>query len=354
DPASPPLFPRSMGQHGWERAFRQAGYTVSVFWRNLPGFGSRDIARLRQDKFSDGWTARKVLSALNPRIPQPLQPDIRRRNSLLLAAANRFQPDIIWLSGDNREITPATLARLKSEHGCKLIYVSGVSPIVFSNPNERAAARLYDLVLVNDYYHGVQWQELGARRMACLPYVAVDPALHVLQPLTKAPDETLCDIGFVGTLLPHHLYSERVAALESLRDFDLGIWSIHELPESLRAHYRGAALGDSMLQTLSSVKICVNVHGDFMRYGGNMRLFEAAALGAFQIVDDRPGLREWFTVGEHLEVFRDVDELRDKVEYYLAHDDERLQVAAAAREHVLKKHTYAQRLARFEELLGKI
>ena len=89
--------------------------------------------------------------------------------------------------------------------------------------------------------------------------------------------------------------------------------SIHELPKSLRAHYRGEALGETMLQVLSSVKISINVHGDFMRYGGNMRLFESAALGAFQIVDDRPGLREWFTIGEHLDVFRDVDELQDKV-----------------------------------------
>ena len=37
--------------------------------------------------------------------------------------------------------------------------------------------------------------------------------------------------------------------------------------------------------------------------------------------------------------------------HYLAHDDERLQMAAAAREHVLKKHTYAHRLARVEALL---
>ena len=353
DLANPPLFPRSMGQHCWERVFREAGYRLAVFWRNLPGFGSRNIANLQQDKFSNRWTPRKFVSALNQRIPPALQPDMRRRNWLLLQEAARFQPDIIWLSGDNREITPGTLARLKDEHGCKLIYVSGVSPIVFSNPNEQSAARLYDLVLVNDYYHGVQWQELGARRMACLPYVAVDPALHVPQPLTDVPREYLCDIGFVGTLLPHNLYSERVAALEGLRDFDLGIWSIHELPKSLRAHYRGRALGGSMLQVLSSVKISINVHGDFMRYGGNMRLFESAALGAFQLVDDRPGVREWFTVGEHLDVFRDVDELRDKVAHYLAHDDERRQMAAAAREHVLKTHTYAHRLARVEALLGE-
>ena len=44
-----------------------------------------------------------------------------------------------------------------------------------------------------------------------------------------------------------------------------------------------------MLEVLSSAKISLNVHGNFMRYGGNMRLFEAAAVGTFQIVDNRAG-----------------------------------------------------------------
>ncbi len=349
-----PLFPRSMGQHGWERAFRAAGYELDVFFRNLPGFGSRDIARMQQAKFRAAWTPSRVVEALSQRIPPTVQPGLRRRNDLLLRQAADFQPDILWLSGDNREIFPETLARLKRAHGCKLIYVTGVSPIVFSNANERAAARLYDLVLVNDYYHGVQWQELGARHMECLPYVAVDPALHVPQPVTDVPCETLCDVGFVGTLLPPNLYSERVGALESLRDFDLGVWSMHEVPSSLQAHYRGSAMGARMLQVLSSVKISINVHGNFMRYGGNMRLFEAAAVGAFQIVDDRPGISEWFSIGEHLVTFRDHDDLREKVRHYLDNDAERQQMAAAARAHVRKQHTYAQRLARLEELLAEL
>ena len=140
-----PLFPHSMGQHGWERAFRAAGYSLDVFWRNLPGYGSRDIARLQQDRFGSGWTPGRVMQALGQRIPPRFQPGIQRRNQLLLRQAARFQPDIIWLSGDNREITPETLARLKRQHDCKLIYVTGVSPIVFSKANEQAAARLYDL-----------------------------------------------------------------------------------------------------------------------------------------------------------------------------------------------------------------
>ena len=139
--------------------------------------------------------------------------------------------------------------------------------------------------------------------------------------------EYLCDVGFVGTVVPDNLYSERVAALESLREFDLGIWSMHEVPASLKPFHRGSALGEAMMQVLSSVKISINAHGDFMRYGGNMRLFESAALGAFQIVDDRPGVHEWFTDGEHLVTFRDAADLQEKVRYYLAHDEERVRIA---------------------------
>lgn len=350
----PPLFPRSMGQHAWECVLREAGYTLDVFWRNLPGFGRRDISRLRSSVFRAGLTPGKLAAGLMRRFPPRWHPDLRRRNQLLLAQAQRFQPDIIWLSGDNREILPGTLARLKTEHNCTIIYVSGVSPIVFSHKIEREAARFYDLVLVNDFYHGMQWRELGARRVECLPYVGVDPALHVPQPLTAVPQEYLCDIGFVGTLVPGHLYSERVAALERLRDFDLGIWSVHETPASLKPFHRGAALGEGMLGVLSSVKISVNIHGDFMRYGGNMRLFESAALGAFQLVDDLPGVHKWFNDGEHLATFRDGDDLVEKARHYLAHAEERERIAAAGRAHALAHHRYDQRLARVEELLAEL
>ena len=351
--AEPPIFPRSMELYTWGKAFQAAGYEIDVFWRDLPGFGARDIKRLNNFVFKTGLTPRKLLTGLMQRIPPQFQPDLQRRNRLLLEHARRFQPDLIWLAGGNREILPTTLERLKREHNCQLLFIHGDSPIVFSNPNERKAAPLYDLVLVNDFYHGVQWRELGARRVIHLPYSSIDPELHQPQPLTDVPNEYLCDIGFAGTLVPDKLYSERVAVLESLRDFDLGIWSTHDVPASLKPFHRGYALGTDMLRALSSVKICVNTHGDSMRYGVNLRLFECAALGVFQIVDDRPGVAEQFEVGEHLMTFRDVADLREKVVYYLAHDDERMRMAAAARAHALAHHRVEQRLARVLGMLGE-
>jgi spore maturation protein CgeB len=108
-----------------------------------------------------------------------------------------------------------------------------------------------------------------------------------------------------------------------------------------------------MLRVTQAAQIVINTHGDFMRYGGNMRLFEVCGVGAFQIADDRPGVREWFTVGEHLVTYRDLDHLRELVRYYLAHDDERQRAAAAGQAHVYSHHTYDHRMARLMELLGE-
>ena len=103
-----------------------------------------------------------------------------------MAQVRAFRPDALWMVGDNTVIFPETLAAIQRETGCKLLYACGTSPIVFSKPIDRAAARLYDLIIANDYYHGIQWLELGAKRMECLPLSACDPDFHHPYALTEA------------------------------------------------------------------------------------------------------------------------------------------------------------------------
>jgi hypothetical protein len=345
-PDAPPLFPTSMSQHFLVRALERQGLTCAVFWRNLPGFGRQDIAALRMERFSEGITPSRVLRAALDRIPPRASPDIRQRNAALLSQARAFAPDVLWMVGDNRVIFPETLAAIKRETGARLVYATGTSPIVFSHAIEREAARLIDLVLVNDYYHGMQWLELGARALGPRPVVAIDPAFH--QPRALPPDEQAryrADVTFAGTVLPEALYSQRIAALRALRDVvDLAIWTVHDVPADLRPYVRGSALGDQMLRVLSGATIALNVHGDFMRHGGNMRLFEAAGVGAFQLADDLPAVREWFPAGT-IATFSGLDDLVAQVQHYLAHPDERDRIAAAGRAHVLRAHSYDARVA---------
>jgi glycosyltransferase involved in cell wall biosynthesis len=350
---APPLFPPSMAQHHFELALLRRGHTLDVFYRNLPALANGDIQRVHEHHHTQRITPRRVLTALAHRLPPRLNPDKRARNAQLIAQARRFVPDVLWVVGDNTVIYPQTLAQIKADTGCKIVYASGTSPIVFSHAIEREAARLYDLVLVNDLYHGAQWLELGAARAEVLPIAAVNPDFHRPYTLTDAERERYTvNVAFVGTLLPDNLYRRRVEVLEALRDFDLGVWSVHDVPQSLRPHYRGSALGEDMMRVMSAAKLTVNVHGDFMRYGGNMRLFEAAGVGVCQVADDLPGVRRWFTPGEHIATFTTPDDLRQTVARLLADDAERARLAANARQHVYAHHTYDARAAHFEALLG--
>ena len=336
-----------MMQHFYERALRRRGHELAVFWRERPG---------RDYRFRAGFTPAKAMQALMQRLPPALNPQVQRRNRQLLEAAAEFRPDVLWLVGGNRVILPDTLAAIKQAHGSRLIFASGVSPLVFACPLDNQAMPLCDLALVNDKYHGMQLLELGARRMACLPLAAMDPDFHRPRQTNEAQLAALrSDIAFIGTLLPSHLYGERARALAALREFDLGIWSTHDVPPELRPCLRGAALGESMMQALSAAKLTVNPHGQFMRYGGNMRLFEAAGAGTLQLTDDdRAGVHKWFTPGKNILTFRNEADLRDKVAYFLAHDDEREDMARRAREHVLAQHRYDQRVDALETLLAAL
>jgi spore maturation protein CgeB len=346
-----PLFPPSQGQYFWVKALRRLGHTCGVFWRSESAWPWAKPGQLRMTQH---LTPGRAINALASRAPS-INPDFRLRNRHLIQFAADFRPDVIIVPGDNNVILPETLAKLKCDHDATLVYGCGTSPIVFSRAVERAAAPLYDLVIANDFYHAIQWRELGARRVETLPMSALDPTFH--HPYDLSDEERglyTCDVGFIGTLVPDNLYAERIAALEALRDFDLGIWSVHEVPPSLRPFYRGAALGEQMLRATCASQIALNPHGDFMRYGGNMRLFEACGVGAFQIVDDRPGVQAWFTVGEHLVTYRDLDHLREQVQYYLSHEDERARIAAAGQAHAHARHTYDQRMARLMTLVDEM
>ena len=254
-----PLFPPSMSQHFWEKALKKRGHTLEVFWRNLPG-GKAEGNLGKTDHFSERLTPGKLVAAVRQRIPLEFNPEVRSRNRDLLDKARAFQPDVLWMTGDNTIILPDMLAQIRRETGARLLYASGTSPIVFSKAVDRRAMPLYDWVLVNDYYHGIQWRELGAQRVTCLPISACDPDFHHPYPLTDEQRRDLaCDVTFVGTLAPNHLYSRRVRALEALSraGFELGIWSVHDVPASLRQHLRGPALGEEMERIVSAGKISV-------------------------------------------------------------------------------------------------
>lgn len=101
--------------------------------------------------------------------------------------------------------------------------------------------------------------------------------------------------------------------------------------------------GDALFKLLVESKIVLNItrsHFYGVETGVNLRIFEALSAGCFLLSDYTDELAELFVVGEEIEVFRNAQELVEKVEYYLNHPAERLKIAKKGHEKFLKLHTW--------------
>ncbi|MFH1863071.1 MAG: glycosyltransferase [bacterium] len=200
-------------------------------------------------------------------------------------------------------------------------------------------------------------QSIGCSDAHYLP-LAADPEIHCPIMLSEVErEEWGSDLSHVGAG-----YYNRRQFFQGLMDLDFKIWGNDW--EDCGSLSQIVQRGGERIETQDAVRIFnatrvnVNLHSSTYHEGVNPfgdylnpRTFEIAAGGAFQLVDNRQYLSESFKVGEEIETFDNLGELREKAEYYLSHSRERRCLAEYGRRRVLSEHTYDQRML---ELIGDI
>lgn len=190
----------------------------------------------------------------------------------------------------------------------------------------------------------------GIDNVVYLP-CACDPQVH--RPLELTPEEKErfgSPISFVGAG-----YHNRRSLFLHLADLPFRIWGT-EWPaarpfDRIVAEDGRRVSPEEYVKIFNASAININLHscperdgvdpgGDFV----NPRTFELAACGAFQLVDARVHLPECFEAGKEIVVFRNLEELRSQISYYLEHEAERKEIAKRARERALREHTYEHRM----------
>ncbi|MXX83225.1 MAG: glycosyltransferase [Chloroflexi bacterium] len=73
------------------------------------------------------------------------------------------------------------------------------------------------------------------------------------------------------------------------------------------------------------------------------RPFELGALGACIIANPYAGIEEWFEPGKELIIVNSAEEALDRYQFLLRNETERQKIGRAARERVLKQHTFRHR-----------
>jgi spore maturation protein CgeB len=98
-------------------------------------------------------------------------------------------------------------------------------------------------------------------------------------------------------------------------------------------------------------KIGFNAHnrGDYTV--GSYRLYDLPGNGVMQISDGGEQLDAFFKTGEEVVGYRSLDDLIDKIRYYLAHDDERERIARAGYRRVMTEYRHRDLMQRAGRLI---
>lgn len=102
--------------------------------------------------------------------------------------------------------------------------------------------------------------------------------------------------------------------------------------------------GEAVSIIYAGSKINLNISLKGIERGTPLRVFEILGAGGFLLSSYCPETAELFEEDKEIVMFRTPEELLEKTEYFLTHDDEREAVAAAGQEKVLRCYTHEKKL----------
>ncbi|HOJ59493.1 MAG TPA: glycosyltransferase [bacterium] len=161
----------------------------------------------------------------------------------------------------------------------------------------------------------------------------------------------------------HYLYWEannryRLRVVQSLADFDLRIYGnedwislLQDTP--LAGCYSGPIdPAHELPAVFASSAVNLNIHSLQCRGSLNQRDFNAPLAGGFLLSDWVPAVGRYFVPGKEAVYWSDVDDLRRKTVYYLAHPEERERIVQQGRERIMREHTYNRRVEEWLRWMG--
>ncbi len=146
---------------------------------------------------------------------------------------------------------------------------------------------------------------------------------------------------------------ERVRLLSAVASrFDLALYTNSDPSQVPNARAMGTAKTlTEMPRIFHTAKINLNITIRPIEKGLSLRIWDVLACGGFLLTNAQAELPDYFSVGEDLVVYEDEKDLLSKIDYYLRHEDERLQIALNGYEKTAALHTWEIRLAQMFKIL---
>lgn len=159
----------------------------------------------------------------------------------------------------------------------------------------------------------------------------------------------------INPQVAHYLYWEannryRLSILERLMKYDLRIYGnedwkvlLRDSPLSDRYHGPIDPVRD-LPSVFASSKINLNIHSIQCQGSLNQRDFNAPMASGFLLSDWVPAAGRFFQPGKEAVYWASVNDLIDKVEFYLNYPKEKVEIIQSGRRRVMNDHTYSRRM----------
>lgn len=279
---------------------------------------------------------------------------ILRMNQMLVEATLQFHPHLIHL-GKCDNVSGTTIKAIKEGLDTYVIHFYGdfrwnLQPWVVD------IGRYADCTLFNndDVRCRSMYEAAGVQHVGGWWGCGVDPKIFYPREVEKTWNLVF---GGSNIPLPHKGYETRRQLLGAILDEgfclhvfgNVGSWNC--LKGRGDIHLHPFVFGGRFSEVCSRAKITLGVNGvnDVYMYASWRRAMNSMASGAFHLTHYVPGMETFFRNRKHLVWFNSVSEAIELIKYYLAHEEEREEIAVAGCQEILAHHTWDERITRMIE-----
>ncbi len=248
--------------------------------------------------------------------------------------------DLIWVD-KGRWLYPETLDLLKQHLDSPALHYTPDPQLVFNKSRHFVSCiPKYDWVVTTKPFERELYNHLGAEKIFFV-LQGFDPRFASYQSLPQDHTAWYSDVSFVGHCESH--YAETLKTTYNVAG-QLKIWGPGWLNYAKKNDWAkpyvisDGVWGDDYLRALSHTKIGLGFLTKGIPETTTTRSFEIPALGTFLLAERTDDHLALFEEGKEAEFFGSKEEMKDKIQFYLAHEDIRKKIAAAGHQRCLNNN----------------
>lgn len=285
-------------------------------------------------------------------------PLVRSMGDALLREVKRYRPDCVWVDGGIL-FFPKILEAVKETHSCLLIHYTpdSLNSPGMGSPLFRKALSMYDVCFTTKKRELESYKKLGSKRVFFC-WQGYDSSIHRPFKLSAEEHEKFCsDVVFVGQYMKYR--AQLIEYLVKKVDCKIHLygrgWNQGPTGQTLGTLERGWIYGDDYAKVISGAKIALCFLNKKVGDEYTTRSFEIPACGTMMLAERTKTHILLFEENREAVYFETAEELLDKVQYYLAHDEIRKCIAEAGyRKAASSGYTWRERMAECLKLIKNI